>query len=605
MSGERAECLFSEGSVVRRGAGTLVRCDRVAEIPDSEMLTIALVPFSQIRERDFETIDDHAPILALVCDDLREEEAPAAEELAPAVVSGVEYLPSDEDFAERVQRLIDREISRGEGSNFLLARQARFTIDGFTPVLGEQLFWRLRAAEPNAYRAFCFRADTEHWIGASPERNVTVRDGAVVMNPICGTLPLTAPVSADDLRSFLLDPKEIHELFQVLDEELKMMANICDEGGRVIGPQLKRMASVLHTEYELEGRTALSPLEVFERSMFAPTMIGSPLKNAARIVAKYETVPRGYYSAAIVFLNGPAGPAPGDLDSAITIRTVHIAPDGAGTVFSGASIVRDSSPEEEVREVNAKADAVVALLRDDGDSSRRRFAPPLEEPWVDSVLSQRNELLSPFWLSRQEDAEAKAASGEAVILDFDDDFSWMLRHMLRHLGLSARVVSWKQFEPDTLDGADLVALGPGPGDPADSEAPKMAVARRAAAHLLGADSPFLAVCLSHQILCQELGFAVLPLSPSLQGVQRRIDYFGRTEHVGLYNTFAGTAAGAKPTTTSLEVCADPEMIYALRGANFESFQFHVESVLTTGGMRILRDAVTRLQVGASVARSGT
>jgi phenazine biosynthesis protein phzE len=337
-------------------------------------------------------------------------------------------------------------------------------------------------------------------------------------------------------------------------------------------------------------------------------MIGSPLKNAARIIAKYETVPRGYYSAAIVFLNGPKGPAPGELDSAITIRTVHVDPGGAGTVFSGASIVRDSSPEEEVREVNAKADAVVALLRDGdgdgGDGDRRRPVPPLEEPWVASLLSQRNDLLSPFWLSRQERVVAEVASGEAVILDFDDDFSGMLRHMLRHLGLSATVLHWERFDPDALDGADLVALGPGPGDPTDREASKMAVARRAAAHLLAAGSPFLAVCLSHQILCQELGFAVLPLSPSLQGVQRRIEFFGRTEHIGLYNTFAATAAGVKPTATSLEVCADPEMIYALRGATFESFQFHVESVLTTGGMRILRDAVIRLQGAASSTRSG-
>jgi phenazine biosynthesis protein phzE len=603
MNDDHGECLFTEGDIVRRASGTLVRCDRVADIPQSDRLTIALVPFSQIRERDFETIDDRAPILALVCDDLLEEEAPATEDLAPVDISGVEYVPSDEEFAERVQQLIDCEISRGEGSNFLLARQARFTIDAFTPALGEQLFWRLRAAEPNAYRVFCFRAGAHHWIGASPERNVSVREGAVVMNPICGTLPLTASVSAEDLRRFLLDPKEIHELFQVLDEELKMMANICDEGGRVIGPYLKRMASVLHTEYELEGRTALNPLEVFERSMFAPTMIGSPLKNAARIVAKYETVPRGYYSAAIVFLNGSAGPAPGELDSAITIRTVAVAPDGAGTVFSGASIVRDSSPEAEVREVNAKADAVVALLRAADDDEQRRPGPPLEEPWVDSLLSQRNDLLSPFWLSRQEEVEAEPASGEAVILDFDDDFSWMLRHMLRHLGLSATVLHWERFDPAALDGADLVALGPGPGDPTDREAPKMAVARRAAAHLLAAGSPFVAVCLSHQILCQELGFAVLPLSPSLQGVQRRIDFFGRTEHVGLYNTFAATATGAKPSATSLEVCADPEMIYALRGATFESFQFHVESVLTTGGMQILRDAVIRLQGGVG-ARSG-
>ena len=41
----------------------------------------------------------------------------------------------------------------------------------------------------------------------------------------------------------------------VLDEELKMMARICDDGGRVVGPRLKEMARLAHTEYFIEGRS--------------------------------------------------------------------------------------------------------------------------------------------------------------------------------------------------------------------------------------------------------------------------------------------------------------------------------------------------------------
>jgi phenazine biosynthesis protein phzE len=603
MIDDRGECLFTEGDAVLRAAGTLVRCNRVADIPRSDRLTIAMVPFSQVRERGFEAIDDGAPILALVCDSVLEETAPAEGALPPVVVSGVEHVPSDEQFAERVRQVIDREISRGEGSNVLLARRALFAIDSFTPEVGERLFWKLHAAERNAYRTFCFRAGGHHWIGASPERNVRVREGTVRMNPICGTLPLTEPVTADDLRRFLSDPKEIHELFQVLDEELKMMASLCEEGGRVLGPYLKLMASVLHTEYELEGRTSLDPLEVFERSMFAPTMIGSPLKNAARIVAKYETVPRGYYSAAIAFLNGPSGPAPDELDSAITIRTLHVDPDGAGTVFSGASIVRDSVPEDEVREVNAKADAVLTLLSRGSDADRRGHVPPVDAPWVEPLLEERNAFLSPFWLSPQAGIVAGATIGNAVIVDFDDDFSQMLGHMLGRLGFAASVLNWEDFHPGALDGADLVVAGPGPGDPTDHEVPKIAFARQMVQRLLATETPFLAICLSHQILCDLLGFRVVPLSPSLQGVQRRIDYFGRTEHVGLYNTFVGSPTDAAPAASSLEVCADPEMVYALRGETFESFQFHVESVLTTGGTRILSEAVARLRSAAAPSSS--
>ncbi|VFT54371.1 phenazine biosynthesis protein PhzE [Pseudomonas aeruginosa] len=52
---------------------------------------------------------------------------------------------------------------------------------------------------------------------------------------------------------FLDNRKEADELYMVVDEELKMMARICEDGGRVLGPYLKEMAHLAHTEYFIEG----------------------------------------------------------------------------------------------------------------------------------------------------------------------------------------------------------------------------------------------------------------------------------------------------------------------------------------------------------------
>ena len=41
----------------------------------------------------------------------------------------------------------------------------------------------------------------------------------------------------------------------VVDEELKMMCDICSEGGQILGPYLKPMTHLIHTEYILAGRT--------------------------------------------------------------------------------------------------------------------------------------------------------------------------------------------------------------------------------------------------------------------------------------------------------------------------------------------------------------
>ena len=83
------------------------------------------------------------------------------------------------------------------------------------------------------------------------------------------------------------------------------------------------------------------------------------------------------------------------------------------------------------------------------------------------ALNQRNRRLSSFWLTDQEGAppDPRLAGLRVVILDGEDDFVNMLRHVLRVLGLSSTVVRHDDYVEGCLDGYDLVIVGPGPGDP--------------------------------------------------------------------------------------------------------------------------------------------
>ena len=104
---------------------------------------------------------------------------------------------------------------------------------------------RLLERERGAYWTYCFFTGDRYLVGASPERHVSVHGGDVRMNPISGTFRLRGPTDAGErkarLLEFLADEKEIYELFMVVDEELKMMCDICHEGGQVLGPFLKPM----------------------------------------------------------------------------------------------------------------------------------------------------------------------------------------------------------------------------------------------------------------------------------------------------------------------------------------------------------------------------
>ncbi len=587
-------CLIHADGTTRYATGELLRIGLLADVPrPRDLPVISMVPYAQLRERGFAVHDGNEPILTLAAREWREvglEEV--ADDGAPLRLDGeVSFDVGDEQYAEWVRRIVADEICQGEGSNFLPSRKARLRIADFSAAAANTIFARLARNEMGAYMTFCFFDGERYFIGSSPERHITVRDGTVRMNPICGTLPKAGLTRRADLVEFLSDPKEINELFQVVDEELKMMSRICAEGGRIHGPFLKEMSTLIHTEYELEGRSSMDPVDAFRDSMFAATMIGSPLQNAARIIHKYETDSRRYYSSALVLMDRDEHGAE-YLDSAITIRTMEVDAAGNGVIQTGASIVRDSDPEKECVEVRAKAAGLLRAIG--GVEPAEPVLPRYADKLVQDVLASRNKYLSRFWTERQDRSPGKMEFDGVTItlVDNEDEFTYMLRHALDHLGLAATVRSYADPGLD-LTATDLVLIGPGPGNPTNMADPKMARVHELTAQLLARQAKFLAVCLGHQILCSRLGMPIVAVDPPLQGVQQSIDLFGRDEPVGFYNTFFATAPPVPPAGVELATGADGRVM-ATRSGHFYSFQFHVESVLTTNCAAVLREALSWL-----------
>ncbi|MFN8074455.1 MAG: anthranilate synthase family protein [Kineosporiaceae bacterium] len=575
--------------------GELVRVRRLDDLPQPRpgLPVISLVPYAQIRERGFLTQDGDEPILSLVVSSVEEVDVATLPDVPVTVVEGPVVEPSDAEFEDVVQRIIDDEIRRGEGSNFLISRRSQLRLADFSADVAHTILRRLARNEANAYLTFCFSDGGDSWfIGASPERHLTHRDGTVWMNPICGTLPRPALTGKDALLEFLTDAKEVNELFQVVDEELKIMSRISSAGGVIHGPFLKEMGEVVHTEYVLEGAATLPPIAAFRESMFAPTMVGSPLENAARIIHKYEPESRRYYSSAIL-LHEVDDAGRETLDSAITIRTMEVSAQGVAQIRSGASVVRDSVPAKERAEVTAKAAGMLRALG--GGEPGGPMLEGIVDDEVRAVLAGRNDVLSRFWMDAQgESHTVEALVGRSVlIVDNEDQFTEMLGHIIERLGM--KVTMARHTDILDVDGHDMVLVGPGPGDPNDLDHPKMATIHRLTRELLASGKPFLSVCLGHQVLCRSLGLAVEPHDPPLQGVQQVVDLFGVAEPVGFYNTFFGRVPAVAPE--GVEVSAWPDgRVVAVRADRFVGFQFHVESVLTRNCTSILRGALEHLLV---------
>ena len=170
----------------------------------------------------------------------------------------------------------------------------------------------------------------------------------------------------------------------------------------------------------------------------------------------------------------------------------------------------------------------------------------------------------------------------------------MLAHQLRHLGLDVTIRAWSDVDDAELDAADLVVAGPGPGDPRDVESSRITRLREVVSRRVDTGSPLLAVCLSHQILSDRLGIALMPLAAPHQGLQKSVPVFGEDASIGFYNTFTARVTPGTTSTGTVEVSADPGSgdVYALRGERFASVQGHLESILSRDGIRTLERLVS-------------
>ncbi|MFE8951558.1 anthranilate synthase family protein [Streptomyces althioticus] len=575
---------------------------RLADLPDEGL---ALVPFRQIRERGFDVLDDGTPLLVLTPEERHEiplDEALAALPAHDVRVEGGGFDVGDEEYARIVGRVLDEEIGRGEGANFVIRRTYEGGIPGFGRADALALFRRLLEGERGAYWTFVVHTGDRTLVGASPEVHVRASGGTVVMNPISGTYryPAEGPTPEHLLR-FLADGKEIEELSMVVDEELKMMCTVGDMGGVVIGPRLKEMAHLAHTEYELRGRSSLDVRDVLRETMFAATVTGSPVQNACRVIERHEAGGRGYYAGALALIGRDEGGAQ-TLDSPILIRTADIDATGRLRVPVGATLVRGSDPAGEVAETHAKAAGVLAALgvrpgRPRAEAVRPKLA---DDPRVRAALDGRRSSLAPFWLRMQERSDA--LTGHALVVDAEDTFTAMLAHVLRAAGLDVTV---RRYDEPGLREAALahegpLVLGPGPGDPSDTDDPKMRFLRGLTAEVIaGNRHGVLGVCLGHELIAAELGLDIVRKEVPYQGAQTEIDLFGRPETVGFYNSFVAHCdleAARELAAHGVEVsrAANGE-VHAVRGPGFAGVQFHPESVLSLDGAAVVRELMGQLR----------
>ena len=220
----------------------------------------------------------------------------------------------------------------------------------------------LRQVNPSPYMYFVRHPEVT-LVGSSPEPMVQLLDGRVISRPIAGTRRRGRTEEEDRrLGAELIEhPKEIAEHVMLVDLARNDVGRVVRFGTEQVDEMmvLERYSHVMHITSQVSGELAegCTPIDVLRATLPAGTVSGAPKVRAMEIIDELEPVKRGPYAGVVGYLDFS-----GNIDTAIAIRTMVIAPDGRAAVQAGAGVVADSVPEHEDLECHNKARALLAAV---------------------------------------------------------------------------------------------------------------------------------------------------------------------------------------------------------------------------------------------------
>jgi anthranilate synthase component II len=184
-----------------------------------------------------------------------------------------------------------------------------------------------------------------------------------------------------------------------------------------------------------------------------------------------------------------------------------------------------------------------------------------------------------------------------LVIDNYDSFTYNLVQELAELGAEPTVVrndAWtidqvRDFAPDGI------VISPGPGSPENAR--DIGISNEVIREL-GPQIPLLGVCLGHQCIGYVFGGRIVRAPELLHGKTSQIYHRGEGVLDGLPIPFEATRyhsliveRASLPHDLKVTAETHDEIVMAVRHREFpiEGVQFHPESVLTSEGMRLLRN----------------
>ncbi len=321
---------------------------------------VKVVSNAHVDGRDFKEIYDEAcgKIIKLV-EKLRQPSQLVPLNASAPEKSSLEFNSSfnKEDFEKAVLRA-KQYIYDGDAIQVVLAQRLKLEIraDSF------DIYRWLRSINPSPYMYY-LRIDGLEIVGSSPEVMVRLEDGKVELRPIAGTRPRGADRASDGALAddLLSDEKELAEHIMLVDLGRNDLGRISETGSVEVNElkTIERYSHVMHIVSNVRGKIneGRDAYDVIASTFPAGTVSGAPKVRAMEIIDELEPTRRGPYAGAVGYFGFC-----GNMDTAITIRTLVIKDKKTAYLGIGAGIVSDSVPEKEFEETMNKGRASLKAI---------------------------------------------------------------------------------------------------------------------------------------------------------------------------------------------------------------------------------------------------
>lgn len=269
----------------------------------------------------------------------------------------LEFNESDSIIFESIIDSALKSIKTNQLSKIVIAHALDFVSP--TPFKIIESLDNLRQLHPDCYIFSISNGKGANFIGASPERLISISDQQLVTDALAGSAP-RGQNPAEDIRlanQLTRSEKEKRE-HEAVSQFIAQRLTELGFKPQQLSLQLLKLSNIQHlwTPIYTNLPKKIHPLDLISHLHPTPAVAGVPTEVAMEHIRRYENFDRSLYAAPLGWID-----AKGNAEFIVGIRSALISENKA-RLYAGAGIVAGSQPHREFAEIQLKLRSLLKAL---------------------------------------------------------------------------------------------------------------------------------------------------------------------------------------------------------------------------------------------------